>query len=35
MTESIRPDQQADVERLADALLDAIEGDVDTNSPDT
>jgi hypothetical protein len=35
MTESIPPDQQADVERLADALLDAIEGDVDTNSPDT
>jgi hypothetical protein len=35
MTESVPPDQQADVERLADALLDAIEGDVDTKSPDT
>jgi hypothetical protein len=35
MTESIPPHQRADLERLADALLDAIEGDVDTNSPDT
>lgn len=35
MTEPIPPDQQADVEWLADALLDAIEGDVDTNSPGT
>jgi hypothetical protein len=35
MTESIPPDQKTDVERLADALLDAIEGDVDTNSPAT